>query len=293
MFCDYLIVRIFILGTPIIHIPVCVQAFDDFGEASVMKKQSVIYSILGVTLSVFAAAAVSGILISAKSAPEAVTDTPITPDNFTEQKAALEEIDPAELEEVLPHDGDTLRHDADSNFYRFDENGKLIGIEKLAAQDESDLPDLTEEELREYAQLYFEGLVDDTSRYTLEEFAASSFGTYDVHWDALCCGYKTTDVVSVSLKKNGTLQRYFTRHTGDFADVTVTPEQIGDAIARAVEMAEGPNITVTKVDGPDGVVITHDASGDLMLNVSISRKYTDSESGLTFSSPDHFQVPIL
>ena len=255
-----------------------------------MKKQSIIYGILGVTLSVFAVAAVSQIVTSAKSSPAAIADKTITPENVEEQKAALEAVDPADLQDGMTHDGVTLYHDEDSNLYRYDKSGKLIGLTKFADQDDASLPKLDEAALRDYAEQYLGGLVADPARYTLEEFRADN-GTYTAYWMARCCGYQTTDIVSITMNPTGTLQGYQMHHTGDFADVTVTEAQITEAIARAEAEASSPDAVITKIDSADEVVLTHDESGRLLLNVGVSREVTSGE--LTFTDANISQVPVL
>ena len=255
-----------------------------------MKKQSVVYGILGVSLAVFAIAAVSKIVTSAKSSPEAIADTPVTPKNIAEQKAALEAVDQADLKDGMTHEGETLYHDADNNLYRYDENGKLIGLTKLADQDDASLPKLSEAELRDYAEQYLAGLVEDPARYTLEEFSSDN-GIYTAHWTARCCGYKTTDIVSIMMRPTGTLQSYTARHTGDFADVKVSDAQIAEAIAQAEAKAATEDTVIKKVAGTDEVVLTHDENGNLLLNVGISREVRSDEMPLTVA--DIVQVPIV
>ncbi len=256
-----------------------------------MKKQTILFGILGVTLSVFAVAAVSKIVTSAKSSPEGVAEAPITPENIADRKTALEAVDPADLQRGMTYTGDTNYHDGDGNIYRYDENGKLVGLMKFMGQDEAALPELDEAAIRECAQQYLAGLVADPSRYTFERLEREG-GIYSAFFNARCCGFRTTDTVCVMMKPNGTLEGYLMNHTGAFADVTVTEAQITDAIARAEAEASGPKATVTKVAGLDEVTLTYDESGNLVLNVSIVRDLI-SANGLTFPDPSIRQVPIL
>ena len=256
-----------------------------------MKKQSILFGILGVTLSVFAVAAVSKIVTSAKSSPEGVAEAPITPENIADRKTAPEAVDPADVEGGMTVGGNTDYHDGDGSIYRYDENGKLVGLMKFMGQDEAALPELDEAAIRECAQQYLAGLVPDAARYTFERLEREG-GIYSAFFNARCCGFRTTDNVCVMMKPNGTLESYLMNHTGAFADVTVTEAQITDAIARAEAEASGPKATVTKVAGPDEVALTYDGSGDLVLNVSVVRELI-SDNGLAFPDADIHQVPIL
>lgn len=251
-----------------------------------MRTKHIYLAVAGVA-ALFVIGSVAAVTSLAKPTPEGTAGADITPENIAEQQEKLNEIEPAELQDemVLDAAGEQIinYHDNDNNFYSYDANGKLLGITKFMNAEAGSLPELSEEELRETAQAYFEGLTDKPERYTQVEFDMNGEWVYAA-WMSSCCGYPTTDITSVQVYYDGTLKGYFQRHSGDFDDVTVTREQVEAAIEDAVKQAfpdgENDKCRLKSVDKPEDVLLTHDNSGNLQIEVNLMQEVLEDDGYL-------------
>ena len=241
-----------------------------------MKRKRIIgFAVLSVILA--AAGGVYAVRAAAKPAPEAIAEAEIQPENLPAQKEALAEIPADELDKVMddPDAGAARYRDADNNFYIYDADGRLLGVEKSEVLRISEEKRLGEDAMRELADLYLAGITDQPERYTQETFDMGESWCY-VSWDAYCCGHKTTDGISVQINYDGSLRQYFARHNGDFADVTVTDEQLEACREAAIRQAFPDGETDTERLGRvwpvEDIILTHDENGVLLANVELQKE---------------------
>lgn len=267
-------------------------------------KQAIIY---GITAAAVLVCIVGGAtaLHAAKPAPEAVADQQINVENFTEQKEALDALNPNEMAGGMIYDaGDgqgnvSMFADRDNNIYRYAADGRLIGLSKFVDEPDDNLPELNADQIREYADLYLAGLVDTSECYTLTDFEMRDDGSCYIVWDALCGDVITTDITSVTLEKNGTLRDFSLHHTGEFEGVTVTEAQVNKAIALAVARAvgDGEGVQLTKVQSPEEVRLTLNEASTISIAVGVSVEIQPDdpymiEQGMTISSADIYNIPL-
>lgn len=177
----------------------------------------------------------------------------ITSKNISDKLKSLKSVDYKQLtysDELSNLNENNSFFDKDGSLYVYDEKDNLISY-MLEDKNINNTDKISENEAVTFASKYLSEFTDDNDSYTLQDIRFdNNCNTYNIVYGNQIDGIRTTDIVYLTIKCDGTLVGYSLQNLGEFYNDTITEQELSSAKTQAIELAKekyGDSLTNEKI----------------------------------------------
>lgn len=215
----------------------------------------------------------------------------ITSQNISSKVEILDSIDPKKLtysQELTDLNESNTFYDKDGSLYIYDNQDNLVSY----MQEDTSIDNtgkISEDEALTLASEYLSEFVDNNN-YTLQDIRYdNNCNTYSIAYGNPINGVRTTDIVYLIIKCDGTLVGYSFQNLGEFDNDTINEQQLDLSKEKAIALAKetyGDSLTEEKVED----IVLGKSNDEKVLYISISGTITETDS--TYELNDIYTISV-